>query len=83
MQLYLSVNSSGSDTGSEHSARDSCDIEENLHVQLGGSEKAISAPDLSSFGARISALFILSPRLFGVLRFLRNWGEQKEVTRLL
>ena len=43
----------------------------------------ITAPDLASFGARISALSILSPRLFGVLRFLRNWGEQKEVTRLL
>ena len=67
----------------EPSARDSCDIEENLHVQLGGSEKTITAPDLASFGARISALSILSPRLFGVLRFLRNWGEQKEVTRLL
>ena len=40
MQLYLSVNSSGSDTGSEHSARDSCDIEEGLHVTLGGSEKS-------------------------------------------
>ena len=40
MHLYLSVNSSGSDTGSEHSARDSCDIEEGLHVTLGGSEKS-------------------------------------------
>lgn len=77
------MNSCSSDTSSEHSARDSCDIEENLHVQLGGSEKTITAPDLASFGARISALSILSPRLFGVLRFLRNWGEQKEVTRLL
>ena len=35
-----------SDTSSEHSARDSCDIEEDLHVRLGGSEKA--QPILSS-----------------------------------
>ena len=33
------MNSSGLDTGSEHSARDSCDIEEGLHVTLDGSEK--------------------------------------------
>ena len=46
MRLYLSVNSSGSDTGSEYSARDSCDIEEGLHVTLGGSEK--SQPILAS-----------------------------------